>query len=183
MYPGSSWHRYHAAGLARLFSNDATDQPGDTQREVILYARVSSAAQRAHLDNQVDLLRSSYPNARVIRDIGSGVNFKRKGLQTLLERACQGLVSSVVVLDRDRLARFGADLIEHVLKQHDVTLHVERHDAAQRQPGDPNELADDLLAITTVFVASHHGRRAADNRRRRREARTDEIDDRAQTPG
>jgi len=82
-----------------------------TQRAIIAYARVSSRAQKADLDQQVAKLLELYPNAELITDIASGLNFKRTGLRTVLERVRQGDVGSIVVAHKDRLARFGFELI------------------------------------------------------------------------
>ena len=61
-----------------------------TQRVVIGYCRVSSFKQRDELDRQVQFMRNQYPQAEIIKDIGSGLNFKRTGLKTILERAMRG---------------------------------------------------------------------------------------------
>ena len=82
-----------------------------TQRAIIAYARVSSRAQKADLDRQIAKLLELYPNAELITDIASGLNFKRKGLRTVLERVRRGNVGSIVVAHKDRLARFGFELI------------------------------------------------------------------------
>ena len=82
-----------------------------TQRAIIAYARVSSRAQKADLDRQIAKLLELYPNAELITDIASGLNFKRKGLRTVLERVRQGNVGFIVVAHKDRLARFGFELI------------------------------------------------------------------------
>ena len=132
----------------------------------IIYARVSSAKQKEDLERQRDDLISAYPeHDRVITDVGSGVNFNRKGLQAILDLVNEGLVGEVVVMYRDRLARFGIDLLEYIFKQKGVKFLVHSQDAST-EPEDI--LAADLLAITTVFVASHHGKRAGKNRKRRR---------------
>jgi predicted site-specific integrase-resolvase len=144
-----------------------------TQR--ILYARVSSAKQRVSgdLQRQVDALVAAYPDHTcVVTDVASGLNFKRKGLLAILDRVHAGVVHEVVVAHRDRLCRFGIELLEHFFKQNRVRLVV--HDHVHRDAGDsiepPDrtaELAEDLIAITTVFVARHHGHRSAENRRER----------------
>ncbi|MEN9849445.1 MAG: hypothetical protein RL368_2185, partial [Pseudomonadota bacterium] len=86
------------------------------QKITVCYCRVSSAKQRDDLARQVDFMREKYPNAEIIKDIGSGLNFKRKGLKALLERAMRGDSIELVVAHRDRLARFGQDLIRQVIE-------------------------------------------------------------------
>ena len=70
----------------------------------VCYCRVSSVKQRDDLERQVAYMRSIYPKTEIIRDIGSELNFKRKGLKALLDRLHQGDKLQVVVAHRDRLA-------------------------------------------------------------------------------
>lgn len=137
-----------------------------TGKRSYIYARVSSAKQKGDLDRQIQDLQEAYPGHVVIRDIASGVNFKRKGLQTILEHVLSGLVNEVVVMHRDRLARIGADLLEFIFSKVGTKLVVHGTNADAE---DKHDLADDLLAVTTLFVASYNGRRAAENRKRRKE--------------
>lgn len=78
---------------------------------------MSSQKQRDDLERQVERMQGIYKEAEIIRDIGSGLNFKRKGLQTLLERLMQGDKLQIVVAYRDKLARFGFDLIEFLARE------------------------------------------------------------------
>ena len=80
--------------------------------ETVCYCRVSSAKQRGDLQRQCAQMRSLYPNAEIIRDIGGGLNWKRQGLLSILERIHRGDKLTLVVAHRDRLARFGFELIE-----------------------------------------------------------------------
>ena len=83
----------------------------------ICYARVSTFKQKSDLDRQAAFLAERYPGAEAVRDIGSGLNFKRKGLRSLLERAMRGERLTVIITYRDRLARFGFDLIEWTIQR------------------------------------------------------------------
>jgi putative resolvase len=121
--------------------------------QVVLYARVRSHKQQDDLQRQIDYLRSKEPHAEVITDVASGLNFKRKGLKTLLERCLQGDKLKVVVAHRDRLARFGFDLIEWLVERNGgqvVVLSKSHHTS----PTD--ELVQDLLAVLGVFAARLH---------------------------
>ena len=85
---------FHLTGLEKFFNVNRTT----SIKEKIVYARVSSYKQRDDLERQVDLLKHNYPSHTVIHDIGSGINFKRKGLQTLLERCLLREIEEVVVV-------------------------------------------------------------------------------------
>jgi predicted site-specific integrase-resolvase len=139
----------------------------------ILYARVSSTKQKEDLGRQRSDLITAYPkHDRVITDIGSGVNFNRKGLQTLLELVYEGMVEEVVVMHRDRLTRIGQELLDGIFKKFGVRLVVH----CQSEDNEEGK-SDELMSIITLFVASHHGKRAAANKRRRveEESTTREI--------
>jgi predicted site-specific integrase-resolvase len=114
----------------------------------ICYCRVSSHKQRDDLEQQVEFLRNQYPNAEFVKDIGSGFNFKRKGLKTILERAMSGINITLVVAHRDRLARFGIDLIRQVIEQSGGKLVI--LDETILSP--EQELADELFNILDVLA-------------------------------
>lgn len=90
--------------------------PEVSERKKICYARVSGRGQKNDLQNQILLLKTKYPEAEVISDYGSGLNFKRKGLQQILDLAHKGKLEEVVVTYKDRLCRFGFELFEYILK-------------------------------------------------------------------
>jgi len=142
------------------------------QKESIIYARVSSSHQKEDLERQIQELQRAYPNHRVISDIGSGLNFQKKGLQTLLELVFNRTVQEVVVAYKDRLCRIGFDLFETIFRSHQVRLLVQNQTLGGRQ----EELDEDLLSIVNVFVAKNNGRRSANNRKRRREEQDGESE-------
>jgi predicted site-specific integrase-resolvase len=148
------------------------------RRKTISYARVSSNHQKEDLERQVCLLRESNPDSIIIKDIGSGLNWRRQGFNSLLEQIYKGDVSQVVVTYRDRLCRFGFELVEWIFKKFNVKLLVLSSNVDQKDI--TRELSDDLLAITTVFVARNNGLRAGAYKRERRDKtekeRTDAIE-------
>ena len=141
---------YHMPSLRKLFGEDHA-QAKENNRSGIIYARVSSSNQKesGDLQRQVEDLQNSYPGYYVIKDVGSGLNFKRSGLQDLLERVHKGTVSEVVVRHKDRLCRYGLELLEFIFKKAGTKLVVL---SQEQEATSTKELADDLLAITTVFV-------------------------------
>lgn len=130
--------------------------PGIQKRKTICYARVSSRGQKSDLQNQIALLKTKYPETEVIFDFGSGLNFKRKGLQKILDLAYKGELKEIVVTYKDRLCRFGFELIEYILEtQSNAKIVVLNKDNTAIE----SELATDLLSIITVFSARMHGLR------------------------
>jgi predicted site-specific integrase-resolvase len=113
-----------------------------------------------------------------LQDIGSGLNFERPSFKRLLDRVYEGSVMEVVVTNKDRLARFGFELIQWLFKKTDTKLLV-LHNQEDRQDSrtEEQELAEDLLSIVTVFVAKHNGRRGAENRRKRKALAQERRDD------
>ena len=95
-----------------------------------------------------------YPTHQIIKDVGSGLNYKRKGIKTILELAYKGQIKELVVTYKDRLCRFGFELFEHILKsQSDANIVVlKQHYATKEQ-----ELTEDLLHILHVFSSRSYG--------------------------
>ena len=121
----------------------------------ICYCRVSSTKQRDDLERQVEFMREQYPEAEIVRDIGSGLNYKRKGLKAILERAMRGDQLKVVVAHRDRLCRFGFDLIVWIIELAGGEVVVLKEDNLSPE----QELTADLLSIIHVFSCRLHGLR------------------------
>ena len=135
------------------------------ERETICYARVSSSLQSGDLERQVEQLREKYPDATIIKDIGSGLNWKRKGFKDMVDRVFEGTVKEVVVTYNDRLCRFGSEFVEWVLQKHNTKLVVLNKSNEIETP--TRELEEDLLSIVTVFVARNNGKRAAKYKKER----------------
>jgi predicted site-specific integrase-resolvase len=121
----------------------------------ILYARVSSRAQKPDLDRQVEYLVSRYPDGEVVSEIGGGLNFKRKKMLAVLGRVMSGDVKRLVVAHKDRLARFGFDLFRWLCEQNGCELVVE--DESSLSPSE--EMVEDILAILHCFSSRLYGLR------------------------
>ena len=128
--------------------------------KVVCYCRVSSYKQRDDLERQVDFMKTQYPEAEVVKDIGSGINFKRKGLTSILESAINGNKLQLVVAHKDRLCRFGFDLIEWIIKRNAGEIVVLK----QSNISPESELTQDLLTILHVFSCRMHGLRSYKNK-------------------
>lgn len=122
----------------------------------VCYIRVSSKHQLDDLERQRDFFRHQYPNHHIIQDIASGLNWKRKGLQTILELAMSGKLTEVVVAHRDRLCRFAFELIEWILAKNGTAIHV--LDQTEHASKD-TELAQDIMSIVHVYSCRQMGRR------------------------
>jgi predicted site-specific integrase-resolvase len=159
--PGNH-RRYNISEFIRVRGNTQAQEAIIEEKESICYCRVSSHGQKEDLERQVSYMQERFPGYRIIRDIGSGINFKRRGLRTILELACKGYVSEVVVAYRDRLCRFAFELVEWLLSLHGVKLVVLNEDLEGSESG---ELAEDLLSIVHVFNCRIQGRRKYQGRK------------------
>src|SRR5205085_4686757 len=87
-------------------------------KENICYCRISSRKQSKDLKRQVKQMEKKYPNYRIIKDIGSGLNMNRAGLKEILDLAINGKINKVVIAYKDRLVRFGYEMIEWIIKKY-----------------------------------------------------------------
>lgn len=127
----------------------------------IAYARVSSHDQKEDLNRQVENI-SNYCFARgyqfkVISDLGSGLNYNKKGLQELIELICSNEIERIVINYKDRLIRYGYELIEEVCKHHNVAIEIINHTEDKTYD---QELVEDMLSIVTVFSSRLYGSRS-----------------------
>lgn len=133
---------------------NSTRKPTD-ERVTLLYARVSSRSQKSDLEQQIKFLAAHYPDAEIITDIASGLNFKRKGLQTLLDRVLTNTCKLVVIAHKDRLCRFGFDLIAWLCQRQQTEILV----LNQTNLSPEREMVEDILAIIHVFSCRLYGLR------------------------
>lgn len=127
-------------------------------RITVCYARVSSNKQKEDLERQAQLLQTEYKEAKIIKDIGSGLNYQRKGLKSLLKLCAEGKVGTVVVTYRDRLCRYGIELFDWIFQQYNVQLVVLMQKDSEEET---KEFSTDILDICNYFVAKYNGRKAA----------------------
>lgn len=125
----------------------------------IIYCRVSSRHQTDDLARQCRKLHKKYPSYEIIRDIGSGINFRKKGIKTLVERCFERTVDEVVVAHRDRLCRFGYEAYEHFLGLTGARLVVEGQPHVSDEYDNSQQLADDIMSIIQVFACRRNGKR------------------------
>lgn len=100
-------------------SDAEVDKLHETKTKLnISYVRVSSIGQKDDLERQEKMVKAKYPNNMIIKDIGSGINLNRRGLNKIIELAIEGKINKVVVAYKDRLTRFGYDLIEKIITKY-----------------------------------------------------------------
>jgi predicted site-specific integrase-resolvase len=129
-------------------------------RKTIAYCRVSSNKQKDDLERQIENVKT-YMIAKgysfdLITDIGSGINYNKKGLKKLIDMITDSEVDKVVVLYKDRLIRFGYELIENLCDKYGVEIEI----IDNSEKTEEQELVEDLIQIVTVFSCRLQGKRA-----------------------
>lgn len=139
----------------------------------IFYSRVSSAKQKDDLERQKEYIKNScaeqYPRFQEITDIGSGINYKRTGLLRVLGLVKEGNVSHLVVASKDRLARFGLELIEWLCTQYGTKVVVLNTEDTTPE----EELGTDLMSIVQVYCCRWNGRRRYKTKNKSSEVETE----------
>ena len=130
------------------------------ERKIIGYCRVSSNKQKDDLERQVQYVKE-YMIAKgyqfeIITDIGSGINYNKSGLKRLIDLITNNEVEKVVILYKDRLVRFGYELIENLCLKYGTTIEI----IDNTEKTEEQELVEDLVQIITVFSCKLQGKRA-----------------------
>lgn len=158
-------HPHHTSTNGyRYYSHEQLNQvmniTPNLNRQVIGYCRVSSNKQKDDLERQVENMRL-YLTAQgkpfeIITDIGSGINYKKKGLRELIKLITQNKVDKIVVLYKDRLLRFGFELVEYIASLYGCEIEI----IDNTEKSEQQELVEDLVQIITVFSCKLQGKRA-----------------------
>ena len=136
------------------------------ERKTVAYARVSSHDQKEDLERQKQVLELYCAKQgwtfEVIADLGSGMNYNKKGLKRLLDAIIEGEVGRLVITHKDRLLRFGAELVFAICEAREVEVLVlnKGEDTTFEE-----DLAKDVLEIITVFSARLYGSRSRKNQK------------------
>ncbi|MGK5094407.1 IS607 family transposase [Deltaproteobacteria bacterium TL4] len=154
--------RYNLARLKPNFFHEAT--PND--RKTIAYARVSSHDQKSDLERQKQVLEmycaSQGWKFELISDLGSVMNYHKKGLRKLLNEILSNSVGRLVITHKDRLLRFGAELVFAICEAKEVEVVIlNKGESASFE----EDLAKDVLEIITVFSARLYGSRSHKNQK------------------
>ena len=146
----SNYRRYDISSVEQTKNKNSIV----VSKKKMCYCRVSSKKQMDDLERQQDYLKSKYPNHEIISDIGPGINWKRKGLLSILEQSDKGLIEEVVVAHKDRLARFAFELIQWLLEKNGCKLVVLNEPVSEEE-----KLTDDILSIIHIFSCRKMGMR------------------------
>ena len=155
-YIKSNGYRYYSEDSILSYTQERKTKK---DLNVIGYARVSSKKQTDDLERQVNNLKiyldNKYKSYDIITDIGSGINCTKKGLQLLIDKINKKEVDVIVVLYKDRLLRFGFELVEYFARINNVKIEVlDKINKTQDE-----ELVEDLIQIITVFSCKIQGKR------------------------
>ena len=157
-YVTENGYRYYSEDLLNKFRN--IKNVNKIKKKNILYARVSTKSQKDDLDRQVDNLKqyaySKGYSFEIITDIGSGINYKKEGLLKMINLVECGEVDRIIVLYKDRLIRFGYDLIEYICKLNDTKIEIVDNSTISKE----QELTEDLIQIITIFANRLYGARS-----------------------
>jgi len=126
-------------------------------RRRICYCRVSSSKQKEDLNRQIKTMTDEYPTYELITDIGSSLNLNREGLKRIIDYAIKGEIEILVVAFKDRLARFGFDLIERLINEYSEGIIKIEDKTEEKTPLD--EMTKDIISIMNIYVAKMNGLR------------------------
>ena len=156
-------HRRYRLSDIRELMNDC--ETSDLPKKKIVYGRVSSSDQKEDLTRQIGRLQEwaeqYFDDYETLKDIGSGLNFKKRGFKKLIRMILQGQVSDLVITHRDRLLRFGNELLFQLAEHYGVKIHVIEEET---EISDEQRLIEEMLSLITVFSARLYGKRSHKNR-------------------
>ncbi|MCB9062245.1 MAG: IS607 family transposase [Halobacteriovoraceae bacterium] len=156
-------HRRYSVTKIKEFIGEAIN---NMSKKVVAYARVSSHDQKEDLQRQVDRLDKycsiHFHSYEVINDLGSGMNYKKKGLKRLLKLILSGQLSKIILTHKDRLLRFGSELIFQICHFFGVEIEILEE---KKNLSDEQILAFDVLEMITVFSARLYGKRSHQNKK------------------
>ena len=153
-----SGYRYYSQEQLNHFLG--LKQEVQLNKKTIGFCRVSSNKQKDDLERQIENDKT-YMYAKgyqfeIISDIGSEINYNKKGLNELIDMVTNSEVEKIVVLHKDRLIRFGYELIENICNKYGTTIEI----IDNTEKTEEQELVEDMIQIVTVFSERLQGKRA-----------------------
>jgi putative resolvase len=153
------------AGGTRYYDPAKLAGLGDADAPTVCYARVSSHDQKEDLERQHAMLEAYCAakgwRSEVIKDLGSGMNYRKKGLNQLLEMILRKQMKRLVITHKDRLLRFGSELVFALCAHQQIEIVIIHKGD---EPSFEEDLAKDVLEIITVFSARLYGSRSKKNK-------------------
>jgi predicted site-specific integrase-resolvase len=153
-------------GHRRYNLNDILGQVSEDEKLTVCYARVSTHEQKDDLKRQEQILElhcaANGYRYEIISDLGSGLNYTKKGIKTLIKKICSNQIKRLVITHKDRLLRFGSELIFSLCENFGVEVVVLNN--SDNSTFEEN-LATDVLEIITVFSARLYGSRSHKNKK------------------
>lgn len=144
----------------------ASPRKDQSKKRTVVYARVSSQDQKEDLIRQIRILEAFCAangwTYEVIEDLGSGLNYNKRGLRNLIRSICLHQVDRLVITHKDRLLRFGSELIFSLCEQFGIEVVIMNQTASSTFEDD---LVQDVLEIITVFSARLYGARSRKNKK------------------
>ena len=155
--------KYLASHVKKANICDNLDDLDKKEEKInICYVRVSTVGQKDDLERQKLLMKTKYPEYIIIEDIGSGLNLNKRGINKIIHLAIKGKVNELVVAYKDRLTRFGFELIEELITKYSngKIIILNKNESISQE----EELVKDVMAIMNVYVAKMNGLRRYKNK-------------------
>jgi putative resolvase len=149
--------RYRVADLLKVDNREP--------RHTVIYGRVSTPDKKEDLARQIGVLElycqeHGWEKIHSLKDIGSGLNYKKRGLLKLIDLLQRNEVERLIITDKDRLLRFGSELVFALCENNGAEVIILNR-PIQLEP--EQELVEDVLAVITVMSARLYGRRSKRN--------------------
>ena len=155
-YTKSNGYRYYSEEDVLSYTKERDTKK---ERKLVGYVRVSSKKQEDDLNRQKENLESYLKQANqeyeIVSDIGSGIDYTKPGLKKLIEKINKKEVDEIEVLYKDRLLRYGFELIEYFAALNNVKIRV----LDKTNQTEDEELVEDLVQIITEFSCKMQGKR------------------------
>ena len=153
--------KYDISDLKHLI-NESDDKK---EKYNILYSRVSSVGQKQDLIYQKEILKqyseeNNIKNIKEISDLGSGINFHKKGLKELIKLILNSEIETIYLTHKDRLLRFGTELIISICEEFNTKIKF----LDEKEESFEEKLSKDVIEILTVFSSRLYGKRSHKNK-------------------
>ena len=153
--------KYDISDLKHLI-NEKEDKK---EKYNVLYSRVSSLGQKQDLTYQKEILKqyseeNGIKNIKEISDLGSGINFQKKGLKELIKLILNSEIETIYLTHKDRLLRFGTELIISICEEFNTKIKF----LDKKEESFEEKLSKDVIEILTVFSSRLYGKRSHKNK-------------------